>query len=185
MSVAEQIITTVQSFAIPFLAIMTFLAVLSTMKAPGKETTKDETNFKVTESSFWLMIAFYCLVAVGLFAWLSVTNTAKAQIVSNYIMMAFCAVGCVICMYVYFRRNLVVNGDQLIYTPIKGKAETFDVKAVSKMEIVQKDYYDEMCVYNKNGKLMFKVQGYMTNTALLPKYMRLNKVRIVKLNMEK
>ena len=185
MSVAEQIITTVQSGAIPFLAIMTFLAVISTMKAPGKETTKDEANFKVTESSFWLMIAFYCLVAVGLFAWLSVTNTAKSQIISNYIMMAFCAAGCAACLYVYFKRNLIVNGEQLIYTSIKGKAQTFDVKTVSRMEIIQKDYFNEMCVYNKSGKVMFKVQEYMTNTSLLPKYMRQHKVRVVKLNMEK
>ena len=61
MNVAEQIIATVQSGAIPILAIMTFLAVISTMKAPGKQTSNNENDFKITESSFWLMIAFYCV----------------------------------------------------------------------------------------------------------------------------
>ena len=185
MNVAEQIIATVQSGAIPILAIMTFLAVISTMKAPGKQTSNNENDFKITERSFWLMIAFYCVVAAGLFAWLSVTNTSKAQVLSNYIMIVFCAVGCVICLYVYFKRKLVVNGEQLTYTPVKGKTETYELKTISRMEVIQKDYFEEMSVYSKTGKLLFKVHGYMTNAALLPKYMRQNRVRVVKVNLPK
>ena len=185
MNVAEQIIATVQSGAIPILAIMTFLAVISTMRAPGNQISQDTKRFKVSESSFWLMIAFYCAVAAGLFAWLSVTNTEKAQIISNYIMIFLCAVGCVITLYIFFKRKLVVLGELLTYSPIKGKTQTYELKNVSRMEVVQKDYFEEMCVYSKTGVLLFKVQGYMTNVSLLKKYMKENRIRIVKKDLTK
>lgn len=185
MSVSEQIITVVQSGGIPFLAIMTFLAVISTMKAPGKETATDENSFSMTESSFWMMISAYFIVAAGLFWWLSITNTAQGQIASNYVMIIVCIIVCAFTTFIYFKRKLVVNGDEVTYYPIFGKAETFNVKTMSRLDVFQKDYYEELSAYNKSGKLLFKVQGYMTNSETLVKYMRTHRVRVVKKNMER
>lgn len=183
MNIMDQVITIVQSGAIPLLAIMTFIAVMSTMKVPGKQTATDVNDFKMTESGFWLMIAFYCLVAAGLFAWLSITNTVDSQVAANYVMIAICGIGCALTIYIYFKRKLIINGEEITYCPIKGKKETFLVKNISRMEIVQKDYFEEMSAYSKTGKLLFKVQGYMTNSELLPKYMRQNRVRVIKANI--
>lgn len=185
MSISEQVITVVQSGAIPLLAILTGIAVLSIMKVPGKETSGDAENFKMKESYFWLLITVYCVVASALLFWLSATNRIDSQKASNYVMIIICAVGFVVTLYMYFKRKLVVAGDEVTYYPVTGKAETFSVKTFSKMEVIEKDTWEEMLVYNKTGKLLFKVHGYMTNSELLKKYMRQHRVRIVKINMEK
>jgi len=185
MSIAEQVIMVVQSGAIPLLAILTGIAVLSIMKAPGKETSTDVNNFKMGESYFWLLITVYCVVAAGLMYWLAITNRTDAQKASNYVMMILCAVGFVVTLYMYFKRKLIVSGEELTYHPRTGKVETYNVKTVSKLEIIQKDLCEELKVYNKTGKELFKVHGYMTNSHLLKKYMREHRVRIVKINMEK
>ena len=185
MSVSEQVITIVQSGAIPLLAILTGIAVLSIMKVPGKETSNDVNNFKMTESYFWLLITIYCVVASALLFWLSATNRIDSQKASNYVMIIICAVGFVVTLYMYLKRKLIVAGDEVTYYPVNGKAETYNVKTFSKMEVIEKDTWEEMLVYNKNGKLLFKVHGYMTNSELLKKYMRQRRVRIVKINIEK
>ncbi len=185
MSVSEQIITVVQSGGIPFLAIMTFLAVISTMKAPGKETATDENSFNMTESSFWLMISAYFVVAAGLFYWLSITNSSESKVASNYVMIVVCIIVGLFSLFVYFKRKLIVKGDELTYCPIFGKSETHNVKTMSRLDVIQKDYFEELAAYNKSGKLLFKVQGYMTNSEVLVKYMRAHRVRVVKKNMER
>ena len=185
MSISEQIIAIVQSGAIPLLAVLTGIAVLSVMKVPGKKTTTDTNNFKMTESYFWLLIAIYCVVASALLFWLSASNRIDSQKASNYVMIIMCAVGFVVTLYMYFKRKLVIAGDKITYYPATGKAETYNVKTFSKMEVVEKDIWEELLVYNKTGKQLFKVHGYMTNSELLKKYMREHRVRIVKINMEK
>lgn len=184
MSIAEQMIMVVQSAAIPFLAIMTFIAVISIMKAPGKVTATDEENFKVTESYFWLLITLYSAVAAAIFVWLGVGNETDGTVASAVVMAILCGIAFVFTLYMYFKRKLVVSGDQLTYYPVRGKAETYDVKNIGKMEIVQAVRCEELRVYNRNGKQLFAVNGYMVNAQLLKKYMRKRPVRIVKINLD-
>ena len=185
MSISEQVIAVVQSGAIPLLAVLTGIAVLSIMKVPGRETATDENNFKMTESYFWILISVYCVVASALLFWLSASNRLDSQKASNYVMVVICAIGLIVTLYMYFKRKLIIAGEELTYYPIMGKAETFNVKTFSKMEVIEKDTCEELLVYNKTGKLLFKVHGYMTNSEMLKKYMRKHRVRMIKINMEK
>ena len=185
MSISEQIIAVVQSGAIPLLAILTGIAVLSIMKVSGKDTATDENNFTMKESYFWLLIAVYCVVASALLFWLGATNRLDSQKASNYVMIIICAIVFVVTLYMYFKRKLVVAGDEMTYYPLVGKSETYNVKTFSKMEIIEKDTWQELIVYNKNGKLLFKVHGYMTNSETLKKYMRKHRVRMVNIDMQK
>ena len=131
MNIMDQVITIVQSGAIPLLAIMTFIAVMSTMKVPGKQTATDVNDFKMTESGFWLMIAFYCLVAAGLFAWLSITNTVDSQVAANYVMIAICGIGCALTIYIYFKRKLIINSGPFSRRIIRSASATTVVSSIS------------------------------------------------------
>lgn len=184
MSIAEQMISVVQSAGIPILAVMTGLAVLSTMKAPGKETSQDTENFTMGESSYWLLITVYCVVAGAIFLWLGLTKSDEAVKMTDFIWVIVCACGCIFTLYMYLKRKLVVSGETLTYHPTNGKTQSYDVKTFSKMEVVQTDRCEEMKIYNKTGQMLFKVHGYMTNSSLLKKYMRNHRVRVVKINLE-
>ena len=59
MGIVNQILLVVQSAAIPLLAVIMALIVFNMMKKPGKTTAVNEDDFKVTESSFWLVIALF------------------------------------------------------------------------------------------------------------------------------
>lgn len=184
MNIAEQMISVIQSAGIPILAVMTGLAVLSTMKVPGKVTGEDEENFTMRESNYWLLITVYCVVAGAIFVWLGLTKTNESVKATDFVWVIVCACGCLFTLYMYFKRKMIVSGENLTYCPAFGKKETFDVKTFSKMEAVQTDRCEELKVYNKTGQMLFKVQGYMTNSSLLKKYMRNHRVRVVKINLE-
>lgn len=184
MSIAEQMISVVQSAGIPILAVMTGLAVLSTMKVSGKVTSSDEENFTMGESNYWLLITLYCVVAGAIFVWLAMTKTNESVKATDWIWVIVCVCGCIFTLYMYFKRKLIVSGETFTYCPAFGKKETFDAKTFSKMEVVETDRCEELKIYNKTGQMLFKVHGYMTNSTLLKRYMRNHRVRIVKINLE-
>ena len=88
MDIVNQVLLVVQSAAIPLLAVIMALVVFNMMKNPGKTTAVDEDNFKVTESSFWLVIALFGIVAAAIFVWLASTNTTEGQVVTAYVLAA-------------------------------------------------------------------------------------------------
>ena len=185
MDIVNQVLLVVQSAAIPLLAVIMALVVFNMMKNPGKTTAVDEDNFKVTESSFWLVIALFGIVAAAIFVWLASTNTTEGQVVTAYVLAAACVIASIITCYVYFKRNLTVQGDTLTYQPIKGKAESYPAKSVGRIDIVVSPRCEEMRFYNRSGKKLIEIQGYMVNSQALRKYMRKYPVNISKLDYDK
>ena len=80
---------------------------------------------------------------------------------------------------------LTVEGDALTYQPLKGKAEVYQAKAVGRIDIVQSPRCEEMRFYNRSGKKLFEIQGYMINSQALRKYMRKYPVKISKIDDDK
>ena len=69
-SLVEQIKWTIQSAGIPILGIVMAIAVFNMMRNPGKVTLEEEENFEVKESSLWLIIASFGVIAGAIFVWL-------------------------------------------------------------------------------------------------------------------
>lgn len=182
MNIIAQIVWVVQTAAVPILAVLMAIVVINMMKSPGKVTAEDEEHFKVTESSFWLVIASFGVVTSIVFLWLSSTNKTEGSIATAYFIVILCLAITAGTLYTFFKRKLVVDGECMTYYPLKGKAESFDVKTFGKMEIIQQPRCEEIIVYNKIGKKLFKIEGYMVNAQVLKKYMRKRPVRIVKIN---
>lgn len=181
-SIIEQITWTIQSAGIPILGIITALTVINMMKNPGKVAAADEENFEVKESSLWLVIASFGVVAAIVFAWLGSGNPTEGSIATVYIMAGACLIATGVTLYIYFRHKLIVKNETFTIYPIKGKAETHQLKVIGKMEAIQGVRCEEFKFYNRNGVKLFEVQGYMVNAQLLKKYMRKHYVRVVKIN---
>lgn len=180
MDMMNRIIITVQSAAIPILAVIMAVIVFNMMKKPGATTADSEEKFKVKESKFWLVISVFGILSAAIFIWLALTNTTEGQIVIAYVLAAACLIASGVTAYVYNRRYLVVDGKTLIYQPLKGQAQTFEARLIGKMEIIQSPRCEELKVYNRSGKQLFEIQGYMVNSQVLKKYMRNLPVKIVK-----
>ena len=184
MGIVNQILVVVQSAAIPLLAVIMAIVVINMMKTTGKTTVTKEDNFKVTESSFWLVIALFGVSAAAVFVWLASTNRTQGQVITAYVLAIVCLIVSVITCYVYFKRNLVVEGDMLTYQPIKGKAESYPAKSIGRIDIVESPRCEEMRFYNRSGKKLFEIQGYMVNSQALRKYMRKYPVKISKVDYD-
>ena len=137
MDVMNQVLIVVQSAAIPLLAVIMAIVVINMMKGTGKTTAVKEDSFKVAESAFWLVIALFGVAAAAVFVWLASTNTTEGQVITAYVLAIICVIVSVITCYVYFKRNLTVEGDTLTYQPLKGKAEVYQAKTVGRIDIVQ------------------------------------------------
>ena len=148
MDVMNQVLIVVQSAAIPLLAVIMAIVVINMMKGTGKTTAVKEDSFKVTESAFWLVIALFGVAAAAVFVWLASTNTTEGQVITAYVLAIICVIVSVITCYVYFKRNLTVEGDTLTYQPLKGKAEVYQAKTVGRIDIVQSPRCEEMRFYN-------------------------------------
>ncbi len=181
----NQILMIVQSAAIPLLAVIMAIVVINMMKNPGKTTAVKEDSFKVTESGFWLVIALFGVAAAAIFVWLASTNTTQGQVITAYVLAVVCLVVTVITCYTYFKRSLTVEGDTLTYQPLRGKAQTYPAKSVGRIDIVETPRCEEMRFYNRSGKKLFEIQGYMVNSRALRKYMRKYPVKISKVDDDK
>ena len=115
MDVMNQVLIVVQSAAIPLLAVIMAIVVINMMKGTGKTTAVKEDSFKVAESAFWLVIALFGVAAAAVFVWLASTNTTEGQVITAYVLAIICVIVSVITCYVYFKRNLTVEGDTLTY----------------------------------------------------------------------
>lgn len=182
MNIMNQMIVVAQSVAIPLLAVVMVLIVFNMMKNPGKTTAEKEDSFKVTESSFWLVIALFGVASGAIFIWLASTNATDGRVATAIALAVVCFAASVITCYVYFKRKLIVGGDTLTYQPLKGKAESWPAKSVGRIDIVESPRCEEMRFYNRSGKKLFEIQGYMVNSRALRKYMRRYPVKISKVN---
>ena len=185
MDVMNQMIVVAQSVAIPLLAVIMVLIVFNMMKNPGKTTAEKEDSFKVTESSFWLVIALFGVASGAIFIWLASTNATEGRVAPAIALAVVCFAASVITCYVYFKRKLIVEGDTLTYQPLKGKAESWPAKSVGRIDIVESPRCEEMHFYNRSGKKLFEIQGYMVNSQVLRKYMRRYPVKISKVDYDK
>ena len=184
-SLVEQIKWTIQSAGIPILGIVMAIAVFNMMRSPGKVTLTEEENFEVKESSLWLIIASFGVIAGAIFVWLGSGNPTAGSIATAYVMAAICFVATAVTLHIYFRHKLVVKDETFTIYPIKGKSQTHSLKVIGKMEAVQGTRCEELKFYNRNGIKLFEVQGYMVNAQYLKKYMRRHYVRVVKIDNEK
>ena len=180
----NQILIVVQSAAIPILAVIMAIIVFNMMKQPGKTTAAEGESFKVTESGFWLVIALFGILAAAIFVWLAMTNGTTGQVIAAYILAVVCLVVTVVTCYCYFKRNLTVEGDMLTYQPLKGKAQSYPAKSIGRVDIIQSPRCEEMHFYNRSGKKLFEIQGYMVNSHVLRKYMRKYPVKISKVDYD-
>lgn len=105
MELMNQVLTVVQSAAIPLLAVLMAIVVINMMKGTGKTTAVKEDSFKVTESGFWLVIALFGVAAAAVFVWLASTNKTEGQVVTAYVLAVICVIVSVITCYVYFKRS--------------------------------------------------------------------------------
>ncbi|WP_418746367.1 hypothetical protein [Frisingicoccus sp.] len=185
MEIMNQMIVVAQSVAIPLLAVIMAIIVFNMMKKPGKTTAVKEDSFKVTESSFWLVIALFGVASGAIFLWLASTNVTEGRVVTAIVLAGVCFAASIIACYVYFKRSLTVEGDMLTYQPLKGKAESWPAKSVGRIDIVESPRCEEMRFYNRSGKKLFEIQGYMVNSQILRKYMRRYPVKISKVDYDK
>jgi hypothetical protein len=185
MEILNQLRMVVQSAIIPILAIIMAVVVFDMMKKPGKTTAVQEDDFKVTESGFWLVITAFSVVSAAVFVWLARTNSTEGQIATAYALAVICGGAAVITCYAYFKRSLTVKDGTLTYQPLKGKAESYPAKSVGRIDIVQSPRCEEMRFYNRSGKKLFEIQGYMVNAQALRKYMRKYPVKISKIESDK
>lgn len=79
MDKMAQIIPVVQSWAILVLCVIMVIAALNMMKQPGKTQVTDENNFKVTENSFWLVLAGFTVLIAAILIWMGVTHDNAGQ----------------------------------------------------------------------------------------------------------
>ena len=79
MDKMAQIIPVVQSWAILVLCVIMVIAALNMMKQPGKTQVTDENNFKVTEKSFWLVLAGFTVLIAAILIWMGVTHDNAGQ----------------------------------------------------------------------------------------------------------
>ena len=86
MDKMAQIIPVVQSWAILVLCVIMVIAALNMMKQPGKTQVTDENNFKVTENSFWLVLAGFTVLIAAILIWMGVTHDNAGQAIATYIM---------------------------------------------------------------------------------------------------
>ena len=113
MDKMAQIIPVVQSWAILVLCVIMVIAALNMMKQPGKTQVTDENNFKVTENSFWLVLAGFTVLIAAILIWMGVTHDNAGQAIATYIMAGLCVAAAIAFAYVYFKKNLTVEGDTL------------------------------------------------------------------------
>lgn len=181
MNIMNAIIVTLQTAAIPIAAVIMTIIVMTMMKKPGKTLVTDENSFKVTESPFWLIIAGFGLVAAAILVWLGTGHDEISRAITAYIVAGICAAVTIVTCYVYFRRQLTVDGDTLVYQPIWGKPVTCQAKSVGRIDRVESPRCEEFSFYNRSGKKLFEIQGYMVNSRALMKHMKKYPVKIGKL----
>ena len=87
-------------------------------------------------------------------------------------------------VYVYFKKNLTVEGDMLTYQPIWGKKVTCAAKTVGKIERLESSRGESFKFYNRSGKLLFEIQGYMVNSKALLKHMKKYPVKITRIEAD-
>lgn len=184
MDKMAQMIPVVQSWAIPVICVVMVIIALNMMKQPGKTQTKDENNFKVTESGFWLVLAGFTLIIGAILIWMGVTHDNFGQAVATYVMAGACFAAVIAFVYVYFRKNLMVEGDTLTYQPIWGKKVICAAKTVGKIERVASSRGETYKFYNRSGKMLFEIQGYMVNSKALLKHMKKYPVKVVRIETE-
>lgn len=184
MDKMAQIIPVVQSWAIPVLCVIMVIAALNMMKQPGKTQVTDENNFKVTENSFWLVLAGFTVLIAAILIWMGVTHDNAGQAIATYIMAGLCVAAAIAFAYVYFKKNLTVEGDTLTYQPIWGKKVTCVAKTVGKIERLESSRGESFKFYNRSGKLLFEIQGYMVNSKALLKHMKKYPVKITRIEAD-
>lgn len=184
MDKMAHIIPVVQSWAIPVLCVIMVIIVINMMKQPGKNQVTDENCFKVTESSFWLVIALFSVLIALILIWMGTGHDNAGQAVVTYIMAGLCVAAAIGVVYVYFRKSLTVEGDTLTYQPIWGQKVTCQAKAVGKIERTESPRGEELKFYNRSGKKLFEIQGYMVNSKALIKHMRKYPVKITRMEYD-
>ena len=186
MGIMNTVIVIIKTMLVPVLAVIMAVIVFNMMKAPGRsKVSEDSESFKVTESSFWVVIAVFSAVAGVLLIWLGFGHEQMSQAVTAYIVGGLCLAIAIVTCYIYFRRSLTVNSEEFVYQPIWGKSGTYKVKTVGRVDVVTTPRYDEYRFYNKSGKELFVVQGYMVNSSVLLKFMKKRPVRMTKKTEEK
>lgn len=178
MDIVSRIIMTVQSAAIPILAVIMAIVVVNMMKKPGKTQIEDENCFKVTESSFWMVVAVFGIISAAILIWIGLGHQNLGQAIATYVMSGICIAVTIVTIYVYLKRRLEVNGDTLTFVPAWGKAVSCQAKTVGRVDIVESPRCEEFRFYNRSGKKLFEIQGYMVNSKALIKYMRKYPVKI-------
>lgn len=184
MDKMAQIIPVVQSWAIPVICVIMVIIVINMMKKPGKTQVTDENNFKVTENSFWLVVAVFSVLIAAILIWMGVGHENMGQAIVTYVMAGLCFAATIAVIFVYFRRSLTVEGDTLTYQPIWGKKVTCAAKTVGKIERIESTKGVEYNFYNRSGKKLFEIQGYMVNSKALIRHMKKYPVKIARIEAE-
>ncbi|MDD3222375.1 MAG: hypothetical protein PHG07_08300 [Lachnospiraceae bacterium] len=180
MDIMTRIITTIQTGAIPIMAVIMAIVVVNMMKKKGKTKTTDDNNFVVTESFFWLVIAVFGVLAAAVLIWMGVGHANLGQSIAAYIMAGICLAVTIATTYAYMKRKLTVKGSTLTFQPLWGKAVTYEAKTIGRVDMVESPRCEEFRFYNRSGKKLFEIQGYMINSKALIKYMRQYPVKISK-----
>lgn len=184
MNYAAVIANGIQILGIPVLAIALILIVINAMKNDGSTTAKDESNFVMKESYFWITITILGLAIAAIFMWQVSVSISEVNQGLGIALAICCALGAVVSGYVYFKHSLEVTDENYTIHPLKGKTESFPVKTIGKVEIIKTHRCETYRFYNRNGKKLFEVQGYMTNVKLLKRFLKKHPVKIVRKDLE-
>ncbi len=184
MNYAAAIANGIQILGIPVLAIALILIVINAMKNEGSTTSKNESNFIMKESYFWITITVLGIGIAAIFMWQAASTDSEINQVLGIALAICSAIGAIVGCYIYFKHSLEVNEEHYTIHPLRGKKESFPVKSVGKVEIVKTNRCETYRFYNRNGKKLFEVQGYMTNIKLLKKFLKSHPVKIVRKELE-